>query len=279
VSAALDLDVSGIRLRFEGIPDEETAVLRELWSGYVVATEGTPAYRVGVREGARSLTPGSVLPSEMMIEPLPGGMRYQRDEAELTVGEAQQDSILTLAHGDAKRRAWGIVNLLPALLGWHLAERGGGALHAAGIVLEGGAYLLLGAEGSGKTTFASIAAERGVPVLSDDVVLVESSGAGLVALGAPIRDRSFPAPGPGRWPVAALLLSSFGSPPGLEPISRLACEPRLAANLLYLSRAWNRGGRAHLALERLVSAVPVHRLTFAPEPSFLEVLRGFGSSD
>jgi len=50
------------------------------------------------------------------------------------------------------------------------------ALHAAALVAEGKALLLLGSPGSGKTTLATALARRGFKVAADDVVLLDGTG-------------------------------------------------------------------------------------------------------
>lgn len=50
------------------------------------------------------------------------------------------------------------------------------ALHAAALVADGKALLLLGSPGSGKTTLATALARRGFKVAADDVVLLDGTG-------------------------------------------------------------------------------------------------------
>ena len=53
------------------------------------------------------------------------------------------------------------------------AWTGRSALHAAAVVVGGRAWLLVGRPGSGKSTFAVHARRRGLPVLCDDLAVVE----------------------------------------------------------------------------------------------------------
>ncbi len=59
------------------------------------------------------------------------------------------------------------------LLLFLLARAGRTPVHAAGIVLKNSVILLLGPSGSGKSSLALAAAERGLPILSDDTVYVQ----------------------------------------------------------------------------------------------------------
>ena len=101
-------------------------------------------------------------------------------------------------------------------------------------------------------------------MLSDDVVVLERAEPTL-ALAVPFRVRPFPAPPPGRWPVAALLLARHGATPALAPVPDLLAAARLAANVLYVE--------PELRAAPLRLGLPVQELTFAPDPSFVSLLR------
>ncbi len=71
------------------------------------------------------------------------------------------------------------------LLMYLLGERGF-VLHAAGLVVDRGAIAFAGVSGAGKTTIAGLAAGRaGWSALSDDRVIVESSGSAPTLHGTP----------------------------------------------------------------------------------------------
>ena len=50
-------------------------------------------------------------------------------------------------------------------------------------------------------------------------------------------------------------------------------EARLAANLLFLASAWGKDPHVEAVVHALAASVPNRTLTFAPDPSFVEVLR------
>ena len=66
--------------------------------------------------------------------------------------------------------------LLGPILGFVLRLRGVVTLHASSVVVDGFALALAGAAGSGKSTTAAAFAQRGYPILSDDVVALEPAG-------------------------------------------------------------------------------------------------------
>src|SRR5262249_50781566 len=129
-----------------------------------------------------------------------------------------------------------------------------------------------GPSGCGKTTWARTAAETGLPVLSDDCVLVDAKDGRLEALGSPFRSSDFPNPGPGRWPVAAILLPEPAPVPSLEPVSRLMLEARIAANLLFSAASWETQPAIANAAAAIASGAPARILRFRPDSSWIDVL-------
>jgi hypothetical protein len=131
----------------------------------------------------------------------------------------------------------------------------------------------VGPSGCGKTTWARTAAEAGIPVLSDDCVLVDFSDGGLVALGSPFRSSDFPAPGPGRWPVAALLIPRHAEVPALASVNRLLLEARISANLLFSTPAWATHAIAAPAVGAIATGAPARILDFRPDASWIELVK------
>ncbi|MDB4947875.1 MAG: HPr kinase [Gemmatimonadetes bacterium] len=69
--------------------------------------------------------------------------------------------------------------LLGPVMGFVLRARGLTCLHASAVQVGGGAVLLVGASGAGKSTTAAALARRGVPVLGDDVAALLPGPGGL----------------------------------------------------------------------------------------------------
>jgi hypothetical protein len=135
-------------------------------------------------------------------------------------------------------------------------------------VTGGRAYVLVGPEGSGKSTFAEHAGRGGAEVLGEDLVLLDGADGRLEVVGAPYRVENATRRGPGRWPLAALLWPRHAAVPSIEAVPRVLAAARMAANLPYVAAA----GRADAIASRLIDAVPFQELAFAPDPGFLEVL-------
>jgi hypothetical protein len=99
--------------------------------------------------------------------------------------------------------------LLGPVLGFVMRLRGTVPMHASAVAIDGRGLLFLGPEGAGKSTTVAAFARMGVPVLSDDIVpLVTSGGAWHVLPGHPRVSV---------WPDAAAGL--FGSADALPAIS------------------------------------------------------------
>jgi hypothetical protein len=66
--------------------------------------------------------------------------------------------------------------LLASPLSFVLLERGIESLHATGVVLDGTAFGILGNNGYGKSTLAAALLSRGLPLLTDDLLVLEWQG-------------------------------------------------------------------------------------------------------
>jgi len=269
---SVDVDISGVGLRFEGLTPALASELGRQWPRYVRGGGAAPTLVIQVEDDDRAMTPGPHMEGGLRIESTPDTVRFRADEGHLAQERPGVRAVARLARGDDGRRFWGLVNLTLAAVGWRLLARGGGAVHAAGIVLGSSAYLLVGPSGCGKSTWARTAAEAGLPVLSDDCVLVDSADGRLVALGSPFRSKELPAPGPGRWPVAAILIPQQAAEPALAPISRLMLEARIAANLLYSLTSWDTHMEAAKAAAAIASGAPARILSFRPDGSWIPVV-------
>jgi hypothetical protein len=137
---------------------------------------------------------------------------------------------------------------------------------------DGRGYLLVGAEGSGKSSFARIGEAAGARVVSDDLVLCDAAGERPELLGAPFRSTHRADYGPGRWPVSAVLFPRHGTRAAWAPVTELLARGRILANLPFVGDAAG-DERLDRVVERLATRVPCLELTFALDASFVELLR------
>lgn len=146
-----------------------------------------------------------------------------------------------------------------------LALAGEGAVaHAAGVDLRGKGVILAGQSRAGKTTLSRLCAAGGIPVLSDDRVIIRRVGDELRIFGTPW-------PGEGRYaenrsvPLAALVFLTKGDENRLKAIPRASAVRRL---LPVLSLPWFDRELADLALDfctELTARIPAHELIFRPD--------------
>jgi len=265
-------DLSGLVVRFRGLDEALAGALASRWAPFITSRDATPWLDVAVAASDHTIATGRPMRKSITGEVRDGSARFRSDEGEITI-DAAGIARVRLGRGDDAWRFWGLVNLIAAAVAFHMPSRPGAVLHAAGVVVDGRAFVLIGPEGSGKSTFARAAREGGARVIGDDTVLVDGATGRLELLGWPFRADEATSPGPGRWPVAAILLPHWGRAPGIRPADRLAVEARLTANLLYLASGWGHDARLDALVPFLAGAVPHRALTFAPDPSFVPVLR------
>ncbi len=268
----IDADISGFGLRFEGLTRSLASELERQWPDFVRARGGPPALVIRVEDDDRTMIHSRFMEGALHVDVSADAVQFRGAEGQIVQDVPGARAVARLALGDAGRRFWGLVNLAFAAVGFRLLARGGGAVHAAGVLVGTRAYLLVGPSGCGKTTWARTAAEAGLPVLSDDCVLVDSFQGPLVALGSPFRAKDFPSPGPGRWPVAAILIPNQAAEPSLAPISRLMLEARIAANLLFASAAWETHPAVARAAGAIASGAPARILSFRPDASWIDLV-------
>jgi hypothetical protein len=268
-------DLSGIRVRVRGLLPPLDARLAREWSGFSVDETGAPFLDVEVADAALPAPLGPFAPKAMRSRLDPASARFEMPEGDVLVDLSGAAALRLSTALPPERRWFAFLNLLRAALAWRLPSRQAMLLHAAAVVLEGRAFVLAGSEGSGKSTFAALAESRGARVLSDDLVLLDGANDPLEALGAPFRSTHRGLEVPGRWPVGALLFPVRGAAARLDAVPGILVRARVAANLPFVAEGIGTDPRIHAALERLSSAVPARALTFAREPSFVDLLLGF----
>lgn len=271
-ASTLSFDLSGLGLRLHRVPTDVASLLEVEWAGFV-APAPAPLVELELAESPATMAGGRLLDDRLDASFGQGTARFASEAGSVEIDAGGRGRV-TLAQGPAPHRLFGLVNLLLAATGWMLSRGRGLAVHAAAAVVDDRAFLLVGASGTGKSTWAAVVREAGGLVLSDDLVLVETAPDPR-ALSSPFRTRPFGQKPPGHWPIAAVLFARHGADPALGPVTPLAARARLAANVLYVEadfRAAMDGDGPLPALAR----VPARELTFAPDPSFVPLLRSFG---
>jgi len=158
----LGLDFSGIEIALDGLSPSMVRRLRREWAPFVVAPPGDAFLRVRIRELQRAPAGGRYRPKAMESTLRPDRACFRMPEGQAQV-EADGSALLELAAGSQERRYFTALNFLRACLAWLLPSRGGTLLHAAGLLVEQRGFLLLGPEGSGKSSCWSCSVPRYAP--------------------------------------------------------------------------------------------------------------------
>ena len=275
MSATLQFDVSGLPLRLEGVPGRLARDLATKWPAFEVPGPGAdPFLTVVVRAAAPREDPAPFTGKRTRSEVTGDAAIFRMDEGEARVPPSGAVEVDLVATTEGKQ-LYALINLIMMAFAWRLPARGGLLLHAAGIVLDGRAFVLVGAEGAGKSTWARLAAEAGATVLSDDVVLLDRAGGRVWALSSPFRAPELGALATGRWPVAALLGAHHAVVAALREESPMRTRARLAANVPYAVDGLAQYGALAQAIEGVLAEVPSRVLEFGRDGSFVGVLRGF----
>lgn len=271
----MNFDFSGVGVTLQGLPGEWRSRLEREWEPFIATTQVDPLLSLDIVFEDSSESPsGEYAPKAMCSELKRESAVFRMPEGEVVVDGSGQASVrLVRGYGD---RSWfTLLNFVRAGLAWRLPGRGGALLHAAGLVIDGVAYLLIGSENAGKSTWASLGRQAGAEVLSDDVVLVDRCGDRFVALGSPFRSTLKVPTRPGRHPVGALLFPRHTPAVIVGSISRLAAGARITANLPFVADAIETDRRIAEVVDALTARLPCRDFGFAPEPSFVDVLRRF----
>ena len=265
------LDIGGLPVAVEGLSPEHEDRLRSEWRPWVLAA-GDPWLKVRARidpprEDCRPFS------AKRMVGTFRGSdAHYVMEEGQASSPSAGEAAIHIASCGDSKQ-FYSLLTLLGAVFAWRAPSAGRLVLHAAGIVLDGRAFVLCGAEGAGKTTWARVAAEAGVPVLGDDLVVVRAEDDGAEAAGSPLRSRPWNSAGRGAWPLAGILLAEHGTPPRLRTAPPLVARAAVVAALPFVAEAMNACPGLDRTLESLFRSTPARVLRFAPDGAHLGLLR------
>ena len=247
-----ELGAYGLRLR--GVPAEDHWLIEQ--------PDDAPLLHLHVSVGTSSDHPSRVSAESADLALLGGGrLQARRSEEEVRFVLPKPIGGAELVHP----------YLAPAAaLRWQWASRE--ALHAGVALIGGGAVLLFGAKGSGKsTTLAWLAERHGITVLSDDLAVIDEGRAlagprsldlragdsqasrGEAVRGGERRRVRLP-PAPRSAPVRGCVVLSWGESRRLETVS-----PAARLELLAAQRSYPLPGDPETLLD--LASLPTLRLT------------------
>lgn len=277
----LVFDLSGVRLRVTGLTAALGDRLQREWTLYAAKKDAALFLHVDVNEITRDYAEADFRPKDMRSD-----LSVERAEFSMPEGHAVVEQTgparVSLVKDIGDRQYYAFHNFVRACLAWRLPGRGAGLIHSAGMALDGRSYLLVGPQGSGKSSWARLAVEAGGTLLSDDLNMVDPAGVvggPYDVLGTPFRSTEKANLVHGRWPLAAILFPVHGRAPRLAAVPPLIAQARLAANLPFIAEGLEHDQRIASLVTTLVERVPMAELTFALDTDFVELLRSWPDGD
>ena len=165
-------------------------------------------------------------------------------------------------------------NFLRILLAHRALGFNGMLLHSAGLVVDGRAFLFVGRSNAGKTTLSRKADAADARVLSDDINLVLPAEDGFAVHAVPFTGefrRRIPVE-PGAVPLGGILLLDKGPRLELTPVGEATAVSALFAQSPFVNTSVEEASGLLDSLARLVTQVPVARLTVAMENGFSTIM-------
>jgi hypothetical protein len=270
---AVRFDLSGVSVRLRGLDAGLAARFAERWGNYETRDDTSrPDLDVEVVAHDDELDDVPFGEGWKRGATSRGGMRFSMHEGEIEV-DPDGKARAVIRRGDVRRRFGALANLVCAALAWTLPARPCVVLHGAGIVVGESGFVLVGPEGSGKTTWVELAREAGAMILSDDLVVIDGARERPDLLMTPFRDEQAGRSAPGRFRLDAILFPAHGRPARLETVSGLRARVKVLANLPFISEDLADDDRLADAVESILARVPCRTLTFDREPSFVDLLR------
>jgi hypothetical protein len=271
---AIALRVASWTIRFDGIAPEDREALAARWGAFATAPGGPADLRVAVRDAG--VEPWSVPPD--------GGEPYRLEAVE---GEGpapvvsyafglgptgKSDFVLAISRHEREPVPNSFDNAARVLVARLAAEAGGIALHGAGVVRCGRAWVFAGPSRAGKST--AVRLSRPDPSLGDDfAVLVRRAG---VWHAAAVPFDNAARVGPDRATGSFVLAGVYRLVQAEEARIERPEGPRAAASLLASAAfPWaipDLGDRLAGAAAELARAGKVAHLHFRDDPGFWPLL-------
>ncbi len=180
------LTIGPFRLQLDGLDAELAARLEHRWGPFLAPSAGEPSatVEIGSSDGV-ALLPAPRPAERYRIEPLPGDRRGITSYGFTLTERADRPRRWDLdlapeAPEPAERRVENGVRFVTACLA---LDAGGLALHAAGVLVAGRAFLLAGPSRAGKST--AVVRSRPAESLGDDFGVLVPDGGGWLVLAVP----------------------------------------------------------------------------------------------
>jgi len=271
------LELGHWRIVLEGLDDALADALLRRWDGFHASPGGAPAtFVLRVVRGDDSLW-------------LPHWERFERYRIEGTIED--ETPLVRSYHfalaPNAGGRSWQFAladepdepveriaeNAVRYALARIAAEAGGFALHGAGVLEEGRAYVFAGPSRSGKSTAVALSAPA--RSLGDDFAVLVPRDASWFTPALPFdsSEKAPPRPAGDLFPVAGIWRLFQAAAPKLEPVSRTIAAASLMGCAAF---PWAMPDLSEAVLEhvrRYVTGAPFAHLHFRVAPDFWDLLK------
>ena len=196
-----------------------------------------------------------------------GALVFAGPAAEGRIDLAQRQAYLKLQAADPAPEIEYFVRCIFALL---LLEHGGLLFHAAGLALDGRAYLFFGPSGSGKTTVARLSPQA--QTLNDDLVALMPSPQGWIAHATPFWNPTQAPPSHSQAPVAGFYRLVQARHVTCEPLAPAQALAEFVASAPVVSADPSRSAALMGRGLEALAHTPAYRLYFLPDASFWQVI-------
>lgn len=276
-----DLRLGPWIVRFAGLGGELGRELSRRWGGFVGSPAARPpdarvAVSIAAGGGASFLPPAA--PGETYrIEATSQGAGVRVRSYAFALETTSPDRYaLTLAGETAEPRGRTLDNAARWIVARLAAQAGGVALHGAGVLRGGRAWIFAGPSGSGKSTASRLSSPA--TSLGDDFAVVLPAGSGWAVPAVPFDNAErAPAAPPGRvHPLAGIRRLFHAKEPRVERPPAAIAEASLLACAAFPWALPDLAPAIDGAVARIVASGAFAHLHFAPDAGFWKVLEAEG---
>lgn len=268
------LRVASRTIRFEGIAPEDRDALMARWGSFATVPDGPADLRVAVRDAG----------TEPWAVPQGGGEAYRLEAVEgkgaapvvsyaFGLGPTgESDFVLALSRSQREPAPKSFDNAARVLVARFAAADGGIALHGAGVVRHGRAWVFAGPSRAGKST--AVRLSRPDPSLGDDfAVLVPRAGVWhAAAVPFDNAERVGPDRATGTFPLAGVYRLFQAASARIERPEGTRAAASLLASAAFPWAIPDLADRLAAAAADLVRAGKVAHLHFREDPDFWPLL-------
>lgn len=274
----IEITLAGLQFRFSGLSQRQAATVRERYGDFVgAAGEGLEPVPIRLWFAPQTgFRPIEIRPWVYTIDrdPLPRRVRLAGLNL-MALLDWQSlfgaDLWTSVESGGDFRLVF--ENVFRIVTAYAVLRRGGVLLHSAGISDGESAWIGFGHSGAGKTTLSRLSLAAGKSVLSDDINILLPEAGRWYAQRIPFAGELGPTHGQrGRYPVQGLYRLCKGEVHRLEPQGRTQSLAALLASMPFVNDDPYRLDELLGVLDRLLAAVPCHRLWFRRDPGFWSLL-------